>query len=102
MILMRTLSLLARGIIAGLVALAMITVGFSDQPGAVPRVEFVIGDYLTDEGGSWQPSLSPVQGPFGIDFDQHGSMYIVELVSGRLLKRDTNGELTKLSEHEAK
>ncbi len=32
--------------------------------------------------------------PFGIDFDNRGNMYIVELLGGRVLKVDTKGNLT--------
>jgi len=95
---MSTLSLLHRGMLAGLVAFTMTTNGLSDDSDAATRVEFVIGDYLTDEGGDWSPTSSPLRGPFGIDLDQHGSMYLVELQSGRLLKRNANGQLTILSE----
>jgi len=47
-------------------------------------VEFIVGDYLPAEGGQWNPENSFLQGPFGIDFDDEGRMYVVELTSGRI------------------
>ena len=76
--------------------------GYCDEPSKATHVEFVIGDYIAAEGGTWQTSSSPVQGPFGIDFGDRGAMYIVELTSGRLLRLDANGELVTLSEHDQK
>ncbi len=59
-------------------------------------VEFIVGDYLKTEGGVWDSEQSPLQGPFGVDFDSSGSMYIVELTSGRLHKRMPSGDLQTL------
>ena len=59
-------------------------------------VEFIVGDYLKTEGGVWDFQQSPLQGPFGVDFDSSGSMYIVELTSGRLHKRTSSGALETL------
>jgi DNA-binding beta-propeller fold protein YncE len=84
------------------IVLAHGTESYCDEPNLATRVEFVIGDYLKSEGGAWAPAASPVQEPFGIDFDERGSMYIVELTSGRLLRRDAAGQIVKLSEHDKK
>ena len=59
-------------------------------------VEFIVGNYLNAEGGDWDSKQSPLQEPFGIDFDSSGSMYIVELSSGRLHQRSPSGELRTL------
>jgi len=61
-----------------------------------PAVEFIVGGYLLSEGGEWQAAESPLQGPFGIDFDSSGAMYIVELSSGSLHRRSGKGELKTL------
>ena len=59
-------------------------------------VDFIVGGYLLSEGGDWKAAESPLRGPFGIDFDSSGTMYIVELSSGRLHKRPARGELKTL------
>ncbi|MCA8988558.1 MAG: hypothetical protein KDA78_12995 [Planctomycetaceae bacterium] len=60
------------------------------------EIQILVGDRMKAEGGNWNPDQSPLKEPFGIDFDSKGSMYIVELTSGRLLKRDPQGKLTEL------
>ena len=65
-------------------------------------VEFIVGDYLLSEGGDWEAAQSPLRGPFGIDFDSSGAMFIVELSSGRLHKRPMQGELKTLRERHEK
>jgi sugar lactone lactonase YvrE len=90
------------GTFACCVALASLNTGQSAEPSKTTSVEFVMGDYMPSEGGTWTAASSSVKEPFGIDFDKRGAMYIVELTSGRLLRRDPNGELVKLSEHDKK
>lgn len=56
-------------------------------PAAQPRVksvEFVVGDLLQSEGGTSVPDDFPFRNPFGVDFDSRGTMFIVELVGGRI------------------
>jgi sugar lactone lactonase YvrE len=78
-------------------------IAFADQSDPPQQaVQFIIGDYLKEEGGNWSPEQSPLRGPFGIDFDAHGSMYIIELASGRLHKRLPSGELTTLRDEHPK
>ena len=60
--------------------------------------EFLIGDYLVAEGGNWEPGQSELQQPFGIDFDSQGTAYLIELQSGRLLRRTATGKLNVLCE----
>lgn len=60
-------------------------------------IEFLIGDYRTDEGGSWNPESSPLKRPFGVDFDSSGTMFIVELEGGRVFKQSPSGELKQIS-----
>lgn len=61
-------------------------------------VSFVVGDYLVSESGTWDANDSPLRGPFGIDFDSMGRLYIVELTSGRLHRIDADAQLTTISE----
>lgn len=60
-------------------------------PPQVQQVEFVVGAYLTSEGGESKPSDSPLQRPFGTDFDSRGRMYIVELEGGRVHRLNEEG-----------
>ncbi len=60
------------------------------------KVEFLVGNYLVSEGGTWKADESPLRGPFGIDFDSAGAMYIIELSSGSLHKLSAKGELKRL------
>ena len=61
------------------------------------HVEFLIGDRMESEGGHWQPADSPVNRPFGVDFDTSGNMYLVELEGGRVFRMDTKRQLTQIS-----
>lgn len=61
-------------------------------------VAFVVGDYLVAESGTWNSDDSPLRGPFGIDFDSAGRMYVVELTSGRLHRIDADAPLTTISD----
>lgn len=65
------------------------------------NVTFVIGDYTVSEGGKWEPESSPLSGPFGIDFDSKGQMYVVELASGRIHRIDAGGDLKTISAEKA-
>lgn len=85
---MKIRNIVQRGVLACCVALVSLDTAYCDEPSKTPRVEFVIGDYMPVEDGTWQASSSQVQEPFGIDFDERGAMYIVELTSGRLLTGD--------------
>lgn len=55
----------------------------AEQP-EVTKVEFIVGDYLTKEGGTTAIKDSPLLRPFGTDFDAQGTLYIVELEGGRV------------------
>ncbi len=99
---MKIRNIVHRGFFACCVALVSLDTAYCDGPSKTTSVEFVIGDYMPAEGGTWQASSSPVQEPFGIDFDEREAMYIVELTSGRLLRRDANGDVVILSEHDKK
>lgn len=57
------------------------------------EVEIVVGDLMAGEGGSWNPQDSPLKSPFGVDFNSHGDMWIVELEGGRVHRFDAAGEL---------
>jgi sugar lactone lactonase YvrE len=61
------------------------------------EVEFVVGDYMEAEGGSWTAEQSPLSNPFGIDFDSKGEMYVVELVGGRVHRIDSDKRVTRIA-----
>ena len=61
------------------------------------EVRFVVGGLMPEEGGDWKPADGPLSNPFGIDFDSHGNLYIVELGGGRVHRLDATGELTQIS-----
>ena len=65
-------------------------------------VSFMIGDRMADEGGQWDPKSSPLQSPFGVDFDSKGDMYIVELGGGRVHKLAATGVLETLNRNAEK
>lgn len=58
------------------------------------RSSVVIGDSLVKVKS---PTPGLLESPFGVDFDQHGNMYIVELAGGRVHKLDTTGKLTTVA-----
>ncbi len=84
--------------VLGMVVAAALPLRTAEAETAAGDVEFVIGDALPSEGGSWKPDTSPLRGPFGIDFDAEGRMYIVELTSGRLHRLNPDGEFQTISE----
>ena len=65
------------------------------------EIDFIVGDRMVDEGGQWDYERSPLQSPFGIDFDSAGEMYIVELGGGRVHKL-AGGVLQTLNENAEK
>ncbi|MGD9856035.1 MAG: hypothetical protein AB7U20_13910 [Planctomycetaceae bacterium] len=56
-----------------------------------PQVTVVVGNRLPSEGGEEDAPASPLTSPFGVDFDSHGNMFIVELEGGRVHRLDANG-----------
>ena len=77
-------------------------VSLNHHAAATGAVTFIVGDYLDSEGGTWNSDNSPLRGPFGIDFDSTGRMYVVELTSGRLHQVDLQGRLKTISEEKDK
>ncbi len=61
------------------------------------NVEVVVGGVLKEDGGDWDPASSPLLRPFGIDFNQEGQMFIVELEGGRVHRLDPSGTLSHVS-----
>ncbi|MCA9048470.1 MAG: hypothetical protein KDA89_07060 [Planctomycetaceae bacterium] len=61
------------------------------------EAEVIVGGLTADEGGDWDPETSPLQRPFGVDFDSAGNMYIVELEGGRIHRLSPEGTLTQIS-----
>ncbi|MCA9073497.1 MAG: hypothetical protein KDA93_00585 [Planctomycetaceae bacterium] len=61
------------------------------------RVKALVGNRFPSEGGPANPPASPLTSPFGVDFDSHGNMIIVELEGGRVHRLDTDGELHKIA-----
>ena len=77
---------------------AMLCVSTSHLPADdLAKAEIVIGGFLKAEGGDWNPAVSPLKRPFGIDFNSWGDMYIIELEGGRVFKRHVTGELNHIS-----
>lgn len=67
---------------------------FSHVRAAEPMVSVVIGNWLPAEGGPAVSTSSPLKSPFGVDFDSHGNMLIVELEGGRVHRFTSTGELS--------
>ena len=61
------------------------------------EVDFVVGGYMPQEKGEWDSKRSPLQNPFGVDFDSKGNMYVVELGGGRIHRIDEKGLLTTIA-----
>lgn len=86
--------------------------GTSPSPNPTPRsaslsaslsawnVEFVVGDLLATElksgSAASDPNSSVLRSPFGVDFDSHDNMYIVELGGGRIHRRTPSGVLSQI------
>lgn len=60
-------------------------------------VKVLIGNRLPTEGGTANPPESPLVSPFGVDFDSHGNMFVVELEGGRIHRFETDGELQMIA-----
>ncbi|MEZ6128728.1 MAG: hypothetical protein R3C59_08600 [Planctomycetaceae bacterium] len=69
----------------------------ADNRTAFDSVDIIVGGVLKEEGGAWDMNSSPLQRPFGIDFNSAGDMLIVELEGGRVHKRDAAGTLSQVS-----
>ena len=67
--------------------------GDKPAPDNGPLVSVVVGNLLPEEGGSAGAERSPLTSPFGVDFDSHGNMVIIELAGGRVHRRDSSGKL---------
>ena len=67
------------------------------QTAQASEVAFVVGGRMPHEGGAWKTDQSPLNRPFGIDFDTEGNLFIVELEGGRIHKRDAAGKLSVFS-----
>lgn len=70
--------------------------GWADHP-HVQQVEFLVGDWLKSEGGDAQPDEFLLNRPFGVDFDSHANLYIVELEGGRLFQLNEQRQLRRIS-----
>jgi streptogramin lyase len=62
-----------------------------------PKVTVVVGHLLPSEGGPAQTPSSPLDSPFGIDFDPGGNMTIIELAGGRVHRLAPGGRLTQIA-----
>ena len=76
--------------------LLLLLMGVSDSSRGA-EVGFVIADTLDAEGGSWVRENSPLQNPFGVDFDSKGNLCVVELGGGRVHRIDEDGEVTRIA-----
>lgn len=61
------------------------------------QVSLIVGNWLSSEVDHPSSQPSPLTSPFGIDFDNLGNMYIVELEGGRIHRRDPNGQMTRIA-----
>lgn len=76
------------------VAIGLILASYASIARAETLV-LVAGGSLEQEG---VPAVqSKLKGPFAVDFNRSGEMFIVELGGGRVLKVDTSGRLTRLA-----
>lgn len=84
--------------IAALMFFTLPLLAVCEEKVAAPAgIEIVVGGMLQQEGGNWDPKASPFQRPFGVDFNQAGDMFIVELEGGRVFKREAAGRLNQIS-----
>jgi hypothetical protein len=83
-----------------LLSLVGFCVGGSPSIAALPRVarvDVVIGSRSPAEGGPETSPPSPLKSPFGVDFDSHGTMFIVELEGGRVHARKPDGSVSVIA-----
>jgi len=71
--------------------------GYSRALAAEPRSTLIVGELLPGEGATPSGVPNGLKAPMGIDFDDAGNMYIVELAGGRAHKLDAAGKLTHYS-----
>ena len=71
--------------------------GLKDQATQqAPKVTVILGNLLPSEGGP-SDAKSPLESPFGIDFDPQGNMFIVELAGGRVHRLGKDGRLATIA-----
>jgi sugar lactone lactonase YvrE len=61
------------------------------------EVQFIVGGYMHDEGGQWDPRSGVLKNPFGVEFDSLGNLYVVELEGGRVHRIDQQGQVTRIA-----
>ena len=81
---------LARTILA--FVLAMPACAFAEAQ--APSAKIIIGESLADGN---QPKPGQLNSPFGVGFDKHNVMYIVELAGGRVHKLDPSGNFETIA-----
>ena len=62
-----------------------------------PEVTVVVGSLSPDEGGNANAAKSPLDAPFGVDFDRAGNMVIVELAGSRVHRLAKDGGLATIA-----
>ena len=75
---------------------ALLFFAFADSASSIPpaaKVTVVVGSLLRAEGGS-KELKSPLDFPFGVDFDNEGNMFIVEMSGARVHRLDKQDRLT--------
>jgi sugar lactone lactonase YvrE len=81
-----------------MIAVARVLIGLLafcvESAAAADRVVLVAGGTGQEGGPATEARL---MGPFGVDFDRDGNMFIVEMVGQRVLKVDRDGKLTRLA-----
>ena len=84
--------------IAGMAVVLLLTSALPTRAAEpLPEVTVVVGHLLPGEGGSADTAPSPLDSPFGIDFDPAGNMTIVELSGGRVHRLTPGGGFTTIA-----
>lgn len=77
-----------------LIGLAALLLAAGPPARAAEKLVLVAGSGTEADGPAAKAKLS---GPFGVDFDKAGTMFIVEMIGQRVLKVDDKGMLTALA-----
>src|SRR6056297_618994 len=68
-----------------------------EEPTAARAVQFLAGELMPAEGGTWDRDSGPLTSPFGVDFDADGNLYLVELGGGRVHRYDRSGRWRRIA-----
>ena len=68
-----------------------------DERSAKRTVQFLAGNLMPAEGGTWDRDSGPLTSPFGVDFDAQENLYLVELGGGRVHRTDRSGRWQRIA-----